>query len=81
MLRRVLSRRVSVEAMIEFVMWLAIPYLIIGFVLAFIDAEQVQAMETSLRGRMHAGSEIVSLVLTASMWPLTLIGADMCPPT
>jgi len=31
----VLSRRVSVEAMIEFALWMAIPYIVIGLVFAF----------------------------------------------
>lgn len=78
MLRRVLSRRVSVEAMIEAAMWLAIPYLVIGLVWAFFDAEQVRVIETSLRSRMPAGSEIVSFVLTALLWPVMLLGIDVC---
>ena len=52
MLRRLLSRRVSVEAMLEFAMWMAIPYLLIGLVWAFFDAEQVQLLETALQSRL-----------------------------
>ena len=48
-LRRVLSRKVSVAAMIEFALWLAIPYLLIGLVWAFFDAEQVQLFDTAFR--------------------------------
>jgi acyl-CoA reductase-like NAD-dependent aldehyde dehydrogenase len=40
--RRILSRRVSVEAMIEFAPWMAIPYLVIGIVWAFFNIEQVK---------------------------------------
>jgi hypothetical protein len=78
MLRRVLSRRVSVEAIIEIAMWLAIPYLIIGLVWAFFDAEQVQVIDTALRTRLPAGSEIVAIVQTALMWPVLLLGTDVC---
>ncbi|MGZ5391652.1 MAG: hypothetical protein ACXWD3_07335 [Mycobacterium sp.] len=78
MLRRALSRRVSVEAMIEFAMWLAIPYLLIGFVWAFFDAEQVQLFETALQTRLPAGSEILAYVQTAAMWPHLMLGADIC---
>jgi hypothetical protein len=77
-LRRLLSRRVSVEAMIEFAMWLAVPYLLIGFVWAFFDAEQVQLFETSLQTRLPAGSDVLAFVQTAVMWPHLMLGADVC---
>lgn len=78
MLRRVLSRRVSVEAMIETALWLAIPYLLIGLTWAFFDAEQVQAIDTALQTRLPAGSEIIAFVQTALMWPVMLLGVDVC---
>jgi hypothetical protein len=78
MLRRVLSRRVSVEAMIELAMWLLIPYLLIGLVCAFFDAEQVQLFEAALQTRVPAGAEILAFVQTAVMWPLLLLGGDVC---
>jgi hypothetical protein len=79
-LRRVLSRKVSVAAMIEFALWLAIPYLLIGFVWAFFDAEQVQVFDTAFRIRLPAGSEILAYVQTAAMWPQLMLGADVCAP-
>jgi hypothetical protein len=78
MLRRMLSRRVSVETMIETAMWLAIPYLLIGLTWAFFDAEQVQAVETALESRLPAGSEILAFVQTALMWPFMMLGVDVC---
>jgi hypothetical protein len=78
MLRRILSRRVSVEAMIETAMWLAIPYLVIGLVWAFFDAEQVQAIETVLQSRLPAGSEVLAFVETAVLWPFMVLGNDVC---
>jgi hypothetical protein len=78
MLRRLLSRRVSVEAMLEFAMWLAIPYLVIGLVWAFFDAEQVQTIDTALRTRVPAGSDIGAFVLTALNWPARVFGIDLC---
>ena len=78
MARRVLSRRVSVEAMIEVAMWLAIPYLLIGLGWAFFNAEQVKAIETALQTRLPAGSEIAAFVQTALMWPFMMLGADVC---
>ena len=78
MLRRVLSRRVSVEAMIEFAMWMAIPYLVIGLVFAFFGAEQVQLIETQLQTRLPAGSDIAACLLTTLFWPAGLFGVDVC---
>jgi hypothetical protein len=77
-LRRTLSRRVSVDAMIEFALWMAIPYTLIGLVFAFFDAEQVELIETQLQTRLPAGSEIAAFLLTALLWPFQLAGADVC---
>jgi hypothetical protein len=77
-LRRVMGRRVSVEAMIEFAMWMAIPYLLIGLVFAFFGAEQVQLIETQLQTRLPAGSDIAAYLLTALLWPAQLFGLDVC---
>ncbi len=76
--RRLLSRKISVAGMIEFGMWMSIPYLIIGLVWAFFDAEQVQALRTALEARLPAGSEILAFVQTALMWPFLLLGIDVC---
>ncbi|HEX2214177.1 MAG TPA: hypothetical protein VHH12_12175 [Mycobacterium sp.] len=78
MLRRLLSRRVSVEAKLEALMWLAVPYLLIGLVWAFFDAEQVQLIDTALRARLPAGSDIGAFVLTALNWPARLFGIELC---
>jgi hypothetical protein len=77
-LRRVLSRRVSVEAMIEVALWMAIPYIVIGVVFAFFGVEQVQLIQTQLQTRLPAGSEIAAYGLTALLWPAMLSGVDVC---
>jgi uncharacterized membrane protein (DUF441 family) len=77
-LRRVLSRRVSVEAMIEFALWMAIPYLVIGLVVAFFGAEHVHLIETQLQTRLPAGADVAAYVLMVLLWPATLGGVDLC---
>jgi uncharacterized membrane protein (DUF441 family) len=77
-LRHLLSRRVSVEAMIEFALWAAIPYIVVGLVFAFFGAEQVQLIETHLQTRLPAGADVAAYGLTALMWPATLFGVDVC---
>ncbi|WP_156613933.1 hypothetical protein [Mycobacterium sp. 852002-51961_SCH5331710] len=79
-LRRLLSRRISVEAMLELGMWLAIPYLLIGLVWAFFDAEQVQLIDTAFRTRIPAGSDIGAFMATALFWPANLVGFELCVP-
>ncbi|MGV0850877.1 hypothetical protein [Mycolicibacterium phlei] len=79
-LRRLLSRRVSVEAMLETLMWLAVPYLLIGLVWAFFDAEQVQVIDAALRTRIPAGSDIGAFLITAAFWPVNLLGFELCVP-
>ncbi len=64
--------------MIEFAMWLAIPYLLVGLTWAFFDAEQVQAIDIALQTRLPAGSEIIAFVQTAVMWPFMMLGVDVC---
>ena len=64
--------------MIEFAMWAAIPYILIGLVFAFVGAEQVQLIETQLQTRLPAGSEIAAFLLTALLWPAQLFGVDVC---
>jgi hypothetical protein len=61
-------------------MWLAIPYLGIGLVCAFFDVDQVQAIDTALRHRLPAGSDVAASLLTAAGWPARLFGFDLCGP-
>jgi hypothetical protein len=77
-LRRMLSRRVSVDAMIEFALWMAVPYIVIGLVFAFFGAEQVQLFETQLQTRLPAGSDIAAYLLTALLWPFEVVGGHVC---
>ena len=41
-MRRLLSRRVSVGAMFEFLLWMALPYLLVGMVWTFLHPQAVQ---------------------------------------
>ena len=68
----------SVEAVIEFALWMALPYIVVGLVFAFFGAEQVQLIQTQLQTRLPAGSDIAAFVLTVLLWPAMLFGVDMC---
>ena len=77
MLRRVLSPRVSVEAMIEVVMWMLVPYIAIGLGWAFFHPEQVVLLQTELNTRMPAGSDVAAYLTTGALWPWELFGAQI----
>ncbi len=79
LLQRVLEYQVSVAALIEVALWLAIPYLAIGFVWSFLHAEQVQQIQTRLEKVLPAGADVAAFGLTAALWPASIEIADACP--
>ena len=76
--RRLLSRKVSVEAMIEATMWLAIPYLLVGIAWTFLNADDVARIETHLETRIPAGSDLAAFGTTTALWPFLLVGDEVC---
>jgi hypothetical protein len=80
LLRRILSRKVSVEAMIEVAMWLAIPYLIIGIGWAFVNPDYIKQVDSQLQTRLPAGSNIVAFGSATALWPFLLLAPDVCAP-
>lgn len=78
MLRRVLGRRVSVEQLLETLMWLAIPYLVVGLGWSFFHAEQVGAIEKALLTRLPAGANLVAFGVETTLWPLLPFAGDIC---
>jgi hypothetical protein len=78
-LRRVLQYRVSVGALLEVAVWLAIPYLSIGFVWALLHAEQTQRIQTRLENVLPAGADVAAFGLMAALWPASIQIADACP--
>ena len=77
-IRRILGHRVSVEQMLETLMWLSLPYLVIGLVWTFFHPEQVQLIETSLLTKFPAGANLVAFGQVTLLWPVLLLGADVC---
>jgi len=80
-LRRVLSYQVSIAALIEVALWLAIPYLLIGFVWAFLHPGQVEQIETRLSKVMPASADVAAFGVTAALWPASIQIANACPAT
>lgn len=80
MLRRILSYQVSVEGMIEALMWLALPYLVVGLAWTFFHPDQVQLIETELLTKVPAGADLVAFGQVTLLWPLLLMGGHICVP-
>ncbi len=79
-LRRLLSKKVSIDAMLEIAMWIAIPYLLVGIVWTFANADDVARVETRLQTRMPAGSDLAAFGTTTALWPFLLFGHELCAP-
>ncbi|OLP01109.1 hypothetical protein BVU76_16690 [Mycolicibacterium porcinum] len=77
-IRRTLSYKLSVEQLLETLMWLSLPYLVIGLVWTFFHPEQVQLIESSLLTRFPAGADLVAFGQVTLLWPVLLLGADVC---
>jgi hypothetical protein len=79
LLQRMLNYQVSIAALIEVAVWLAIPYLCIGFVWSVLHAEQVQQIQTRLEKVLPAGADVAAFGLAAALWPASIQIADACP--
>jgi hypothetical protein len=79
-LRRLLSRKVSIAAMLEFAMWMAIPYLVIGIVWTFFNADDVARIENRLQTSLPAGADLGAFGATTALWPFLLLGHEICAP-
>jgi hypothetical protein len=77
-LRTVLSRKVSVEAMIELAMWLAIPYIAIGLVWSFLHPEPIQVREQTLQIQIPAGADLIAFGESTLLWPVLMLAPAVC---
>ncbi|SBS79567.1 conserved hypothetical protein [uncultured Mycobacterium sp.] len=76
--RRVLNYKVSIEALIEVAMWLAVPHLIIGLIWAFFHPDAVLQLEVQLARILPAGAEVGAYVIGALLWPVLLLLPPLC---
>ena len=78
-MRRLLSRKVSVEAMIEFALWLAIPYIVVGLIWTFVHPGDMARVANQWDRVLPAGSQVAALVELTVLWPVLITGVEMCP--
>jgi len=78
-LQRVLTRTVSVGTLIEMALWLAVPYLVIGFAWASLHSEQVQQIQMRVQKLSPVGADLTAFGLVTALWPASIQIADACP--
>ena len=76
--RRLLSRKVSVESMLEFLLWAGLLHVVVGLAWSFLHFETVERLEDGLRPLIPAGPEVAAFGLTTLLWPLMLIASALC---
>jgi hypothetical protein len=77
-LRRFLGHRVRVEEALEIALWLAIPYLLVGVIWAFLHPLDVQRIESMLLTLLPAGTNIIAFGLIIGLWPIMVIAPLLC---
>jgi hypothetical protein len=78
LLRRVLNHPISIGALIEAALWLAVPYITIGLVWAIVHPEPVDQIQTQLEKVLPAGADVAAFVEAAALWPALLLLPDAC---
>ncbi|OBG21048.1 hypothetical protein [Mycobacterium sp. 852002-51057_SCH5723018] len=76
--RRALNRPVTVQALIEFAIWLAVPYIIVGLTWAFIHADKVEELKDQWDQALPAAADIAAFGEATALWPALLLLPATC---
>lgn len=77
-LRRLLSREVSIAALLELAMWLAIPYLVIGIGFTFVVPDFADRADLRLQPILPAGANLVAFGESVLFWPVLWLTPENC---
>ena len=78
LVRRLLSRKVSVEAMMEFGLWAGLAHVVVGVVWTTVHFDTVTQLEAALQPLLPAGAELAAFGLTTLLWPLMFLVSAVC---
>ncbi len=78
LLRRILSYRVKVEALVEVLLWITMPYITIGMVWAALHPSLMRQFATSLEVRLPQGIDVIAFAQIVALWPLLTISPLLC---
>ena len=76
--RRMLSRKVSVAAVIEFALWAGLVHVLFGLVWTFMHYDVVMRLEADLQTVFPAGAGLVAFGVMTLLWPLLLLAGMLC---
>jgi hypothetical protein len=76
--RGALDHPVTVAALLELAMWLALPYLVVGVTWAFIHADKVHELEVGWNNVLPAGANIAAYGEATALWPAVLLLPTTC---
>ncbi len=79
MLNRVLNYKVSIAALLEISLWLAVPYLAIGLTWSAFNPAYAEHIHDRLENLVPAGADLVAFVDAALLWPVLIFGSYICP--
>lgn len=77
-LHKLLARKFSVADVLEFGLWMLIPYVTIGLAWAFFQFEEVRQLENLLQTRLPAGGGALAYLLVAAFWPVHVLLPTVC---
>lgn len=73
LLRRALGHPVTVAALLEVAMWLAVPYILVGAAWSFVHADRVRELEVEWEKAVPAGANIAAFGEATALWPALLV--------
>jgi hypothetical protein len=74
----VLDRPITVAALVELAVWLAIPYLAIGGVWTFFHADKLNALQAEWAKVFPVAADVAALGETVALWPVVLLLPNTC---
>ena len=77
-IRRALQHPVSVQALVEFAIWLALPYLTFGLFWAVVHPDKVQALQTQWSNVVPGSADVAAFGEAAALWPAVLLLPTTC---
>jgi hypothetical protein len=77
-LRRILAVEVSVAGLLELGLWLALPNVVIGILVAFTKPDYVQHFTEQFDLWLPAGAQIAGFGAATVLWPFLLIAPQIC---
>ncbi|HLR99558.1 hypothetical protein H7J77_01525 [Mycolicibacillus parakoreensis] len=79
-LQALLTRPVRVDAVLETLLWLVVPYLLIGLVVTFSQPEHLDRVraQLTLHAPQNSGFDLMEFTVATALWPALLVEPGSC---